>query len=353
VLLNITKIRQAADFDSSTLMSDFISYLKSRGCQIIDQLEICSITSAGNGLCATGDIDTDSTLFSLPASVAVHGELLDLLTFILVESGNTTGEWSLWASLWPSHPGCLGYIDEIALIEGTTLYAALAARIAGAENHVEAVSPALVSTNPMKVLYAEMLAWSRAVGVPSNHPSGCTFALIPLLDMCNHSFTPNARWEFNDDSYSLVATKDIGTGEEICISYGDKSNEELMYLYGFCTPDNQNDTVMLLAYLEEDDPLVNEKVQLLRSLQLPARFCINNDGSVRNSYKWTAAIVGSQQIDKFSSEMDVSLSLPDWADTIANSILRREADKLLNVVAQDTHSRKGVASDLMARLKKP
>ena len=34
-------------------------------------------------------------------------------------------------------------------------------------------------------------------------------------------------------------------GDELMISYGDKSNEELLMLHGFCLPDNPHDTVMM------------------------------------------------------------------------------------------------------------
>jgi hypothetical protein len=57
------------------------------------------------------------------------------------------------------------------------------------------------------------------------------------------------------------------TGEELCISYGDKGNEELLLLYGFALPANPHETLMLLCPLpapDDWDDVFTARMQLLQ-----------------------------------------------------------------------------------------
>jgi hypothetical protein len=57
------------------------------------------------------------------------------------------------------------------------------------------------------------------------------------------------------------------TGEELCISYGDKGNEELLLLYGFALPANHHETLMLLCPLpapDDWDEVFTARMQLLQ-----------------------------------------------------------------------------------------
>lgn len=63
--------------------------------------------------------------------------------------------------------------------------------------------------------------------------------LVPYIDMFNHSFEPNAAWEYSNqtNSFVLQSIKPIKPGEEIVDSYGCQTNFNLFVYYGFvCVP---------------------------------------------------------------------------------------------------------------------
>ncbi|XP_051146899.1 uncharacterized protein LOC127262308 [Andrographis paniculata] len=97
--------------------------------------------------------------------------------------------------------------------------------------------------------------------------------LVPGIDFCNHAWKAAATWEIDESgsitgipySMYLLSAGSIPSGEEISISYGDKGNEELLYLYGFVVKDNPDDYLMIHYPLEalSDMPFSESKMQLL------------------------------------------------------------------------------------------
>ncbi|KAH7026680.1 uncharacterized protein B0I36DRAFT_331142 [Microdochium trichocladiopsis] len=74
------------------------------------------------------------------------------------------------------------------------------------------------------------------------YPYDERLALIPLADLFNHTPSPGTinkprkapvAVSFSTDGYTFTATKDIVAGEEVCISYGEHSNDILLAEYGF------------------------------------------------------------------------------------------------------------------------
>jgi hypothetical protein len=60
----------------------------------------------------------------------------------------------------------------------------------------------------------------------------------------------------------------VEAGEELMISYGDKSNEELLMLYGFAVPGNPHDMIMLhcpVPAFEEWDQAMHGRMQLIKA----------------------------------------------------------------------------------------
>lgn len=71
-------------------------------------------------------------------------------------------------------------------------------------------------------------------------------SMLPLIDMCNHSFTPNCEvLPTSDGALALFAKRGLEAGEPLVISYGALSNDFLFMDYGFVVPDNPHDTVQL------------------------------------------------------------------------------------------------------------
>ncbi|KAG9453043.1 hypothetical protein H6P81_005947 [Aristolochia fimbriata] len=99
--------------------------------------------------------------------------------------------------------------------------------------------------------------------------------LVPGIDLCNHAVRAAATWEVDGTGsttcvpcsmYLLSAEQGTFQGEnEITISYGDKGNEELLYLYGFVLENNPDDYLMVHYPIEafQNERLADFKGQLL------------------------------------------------------------------------------------------
>ncbi|XP_037458013.1 uncharacterized protein LOC119329119 [Triticum dicoccoides] len=92
--------------------------------------------------------------------------------------------------------------------------------------------------------------------------------LVPGIDFCNHNVKALATWEVDSvgnltgipaSMYLMLVQagkSSVETGTEIYINYGNKGNEELLYLYGFVVDNNPDDYLM-----------VHYPVEALRQLQ--------------------------------------------------------------------------------------
>jgi len=125
--------------------------------------------------------------------------------------------------------------------------------------------------------------------------------IVPGLDFCNHHVTaPKCWWEVtapaasgesgtrtkvsaaprkasssrpdgDDDEVTIELWIHRGApakpGDELFISYGEKSNEELLMLYGFAVLGNRNDKVMLHCPLPPSsawDEIIQARVEVLQ-----------------------------------------------------------------------------------------
>ncbi|XP_031267753.1 uncharacterized protein LOC116126187 isoform X2 [Pistacia vera] len=99
--------------------------------------------------------------------------------------------------------------------------------------------------------------------------------LVPGIDFCNHDLKALATWEVDGTGlmtgvrpsmYLLsAAQKPIPDEKEISISYGNKGNEELLYLYGFVIDNNPDDYLMVHYPVEaiQSMPFSDSKALLL------------------------------------------------------------------------------------------
>lgn len=81
--------------------------------------------------------------------------------------------------------------------------------------------------------------------------------LVPGIDFCNHNVKALATWEVDSvgdttgvpaSMYLMLAqagNSSVEAGTEIFINYGNKGNEELLYLYGFVVDNNPDDYLMV------------------------------------------------------------------------------------------------------------
>ncbi|KAL5760923.1 hypothetical protein ACOSQ2_019761 [Xanthoceras sorbifolium] len=85
-----------------------------------------------------------------------------------------------------------------------------------------------------------------ADGTRSNIPM-----MLPLIDMCNHSFKPNAQILQEEDvgneksEMKVVAETEIKQDSPLLLNYGCLSNDLFLLDYGFVIPSNPHDTIEL------------------------------------------------------------------------------------------------------------
>ncbi|PKA52773.1 [Fructose-bisphosphate aldolase]-lysine N-methyltransferase, chloroplastic [Apostasia shenzhenica] len=137
--------------------------------------------------------------------------------------------------------------------------------------------------------------------------------LVPGIDFCNHGLMPVATWEVDrmgfvtgipSSMYLMLAVPgSIEVDKEISISYGDKGNEELLYLYGFVIDNNPGDFLMVHYPMEafQNLPLFEGKGKLLELQKAELRCllpkslldngfsagCHKKEGSQLSSYSWS------------------------------------------------------------------
>jgi len=65
--------------------------------------------------------------------------------------------------------------------------------------------------------------------------------LLPMADLFNHSSHEGCKvtW-WDDDGYTITADRTYHAGEELCISYGEHTNDFLLVEYGFTVPGSLN-----------------------------------------------------------------------------------------------------------------
>jgi len=126
--------------------------------------------------------------------------------------------------------------------------------------------------------WADGVLWSRVLSFGSRFQTIDSsigedlddFHLVPFLDFANHSLTPYARWEIGTEGVQLILTKSdspepITPDTEICISYGDKPNSELLFVHGFTLSDNPWSAISFpVPFYDDDDEMAKAKLLFMQ-----------------------------------------------------------------------------------------
>ena len=129
-------------------------------------------------------------------------------------------------------------------------------------------------------LWAFTILFSRAIRV-RNLKEGEAVALVPYADLINHSPFSQAfidarqmgDWLFKTGEEEIILYADRGYRrmEQVYISYGQKSNSDLLLLYGFALERNPFNSVDVSVGIEvdgdgDDADLLNEKLSFLKKV---------------------------------------------------------------------------------------
>jgi hypothetical protein len=81
------------------------------------------------------------------------------------------------------------------------------------------------------------------------------YVICPVIDMSNHKSlgtSANVAYEFFANAYSLAANVQVQNGQQVYISYGSRSNDQLLQFYGFVEADNPHDVYVMPPLREWD-----------------------------------------------------------------------------------------------------
>ena len=209
-----------------------------------------------------------------------------LATAVLLLHEQYLGDESEWKwfldtqpKQFPAHP--LRYGDEeIRLLDGTQVQSRLASEHRALRKTYKAMSEGVEEFGERhswdQFLHAYLLVTTRSF--VANDTKATTMA--PYVDMLNHQTPANAEWVFgiHDRSFSasrpaagniedyasgfiLYIPDPVQKGEQLFISYGPKTNEQLLRSYGFMLDDNivESSLKYKVAFNKRDDALAAVK----------------------------------------------------------------------------------------------
>ncbi|KAI9488762.1 hypothetical protein BDB00DRAFT_771960 [Zychaea mexicana] len=183
-------------------------------------------------------------------------ERLSLRLFLALQKFSTNEQqqqsptpfWKPYIDILPSldevsqqHPLFLINDESKSLgLDGTNLSRSIRAKRSALVRELELVKTVVEWMTLDMWMWADIVFWSRVVSLEHGD-----LALIPFFDFANHSSQPNIRWcpsqDGGIDFVPYTSSTDHSTllaGNELLLSYGDKSNQELLFLHGFTLNNN-------------------------------------------------------------------------------------------------------------------
>ena len=173
-----------------------------------------------------------------------------------------------------------------ACIAGTNLQNSVTAKIASLKRELTEIQDLVDKEDDKQWIakitldmytWAECVFWSRVVDIGDDSEEkedmDPIMALIPYFDFANHSIdNSNIRWKRNKHNHGIDLVKHsdnaISKGQELLLCYGSKPNQELLFLHGFCIPNNPEKSRLIIPLLPFLDPANHDlnlpKIQWLK-----------------------------------------------------------------------------------------
>ncbi|KAF5726536.1 ribulose-1 5 bisphosphate carboxylase/oxygenase [Tripterygium wilfordii] len=271
------------------------------------KMSIQRVDVGERGLVALKNIRKGEKLLFVPPSLVVTGdsewssteagEILKkysvpdwplLATYLISEASlQKSSRWNNYISALPRQPYSLLYWTREELdryLEASQIRERAIERITNVVETYNDLSLRIFSKYPHifpeEVFNLETFKWSfgilfsRLVRLPSMDGR---VALVPWADMLNHSCEVETFLDYDKSSKGVVFTtnRQYEPGEQVFISYGKKSNGELLLSYGFVPKEgtNPSDSVELSLSLNKPDRCYKEKLEALTKHGLSASQC--------------------------------------------------------------------------------
>jgi hypothetical protein len=191
--------------------------------------------------------------------------------------------------------------DERLLLRGTSLEAALNAKLSALDAEfglIQEKSSDFPAWNELLWEGQGAISFADWIRLDALYRSRCLElprsgeAMVPCLDMANHSATPNAYYDENRQDEVVLLPRPgvrLSPGDEVTISYGEtKSAAEMLFSYGFIDLDATTGEGLVLPLNPfPDDPLAKAK---LVAFGAPPRIHVARD---RNAGTATAPAAAS------------------------------------------------------------
>lgn len=302
----VQKIPWGCDTDSLANASDLQQWLTSKGLPQ-QKMAIQKVDVGERGLVALKNIRKGEKLLFVPPSLFITadsewtysdaGEILGqynvpdwplLATYLISEAScGTSSRWNNYISALPRQPYSLLYWTPLELdryLEASQIRERATERINDVTGTYNDLRLRVFSKHPNlfpeEVFNIETFKWSfgilfsRLVRLPSMEGR---VALVPWADMLNHSCEVETFLDYDKSSQGVVFTTDRAyqPGEQVFISYGKKSNGELLLSYGFVPKEgtNPSDSVELPLSIKKSDKCYKEKMEALKKYGLSVSQC--------------------------------------------------------------------------------
>ncbi|KAI1443430.1 SET domain-containing protein [Annulohypoxylon stygium] len=232
--------------------------------------------------------------------------LLFLLVQLVLSSPDYKGglgpatPWTQYFGLLPSHvpTPTMWTESELSHLKGTSLEPVVSAKLTALTNEFDDLCEKAAglpfwdeifsideSITIQDWILLDALYRSRSLGLPQSGE-----AMVPCLDLVNHSNEANAYFEENKNGEVVLRLREgcnVLSGGEITIDYGrDKSPAEMLFSYGFVDPGSVARSLVLPLEPLSDDPLAAAK---LRAFGTSPKLKITEDNN--GIAHWTAPFV--------------------------------------------------------------
>ena len=249
----------------------------------IKDIGLQSIEGMNNGFVALRDIPSGSVCLRVPfeamltentaLSDSIFGSWVkkfpmitgtpDLLLslYLTHEFNNAASPWKSYIHILPVTFNTPFYLSKTGfdlLLKGTCVYDKIISIMNIFTNQYRFIRK-ILETNPLPYLKADnftfaLFMWANSIVMTRRNiietASGKkVVSLIPMWDMCNHSFTQsvNVNTAFDSETMNLEcwAGSDIKLGQQFCMNYGERCNADLYTFSGFVADGHPNDFIQV------------------------------------------------------------------------------------------------------------
>ncbi|KAG0037811.1 hypothetical protein BGZ82_001759 [Podila clonocystis] len=259
----------------------------------------CSLTLSRSNVLHQPCSDLATTIGTIGEDAIT--ERLALILFLLYErlilnhKGSTPTKFAPYIAVLPEISTPVTLDPELAqgYLAGTILLDSVCAKRKKLEAEYAQLSGNLgafehwpVKPTVADFIWADATVWSRVLSFQSQVKESENelelvddLHMVPYLDFANHANQSNIRWQVDEQGLRVWGNEHLTLTEdakepEVFLSYGEKPNTELLFLYGFTLKDNPTKFLTFAMPMDEEDPYYMPKAHTLMRQGIPPRITL-------------------------------------------------------------------------------